>query len=62
MDEDRNENNHLLLKSRNSRDNKPENIIIRESQKHIHSRDRIRSVYLAMKNNSLNQIVKLLNR
>lgn len=33
-----------------------------KSQKHIHSRDRIRSVYLAMKNNSLNQIVKLLDR
>ena len=33
-----------------------------KSQKHIHSRDRIRSVYLAMKNNSLNQIIEILDR
>ena len=33
-----------------------------KSRKHIHLRDRIKAVYLAMKNNSLNQIVKLLDR
>jgi transposase len=35
---------------------------ISNSRKYIHYRDRIRSVCLAMKNNSLNQIVKLLDR
>ncbi len=34
---------------------------ISNSRKHIHSRDKIRSVYLAMKNKSINQIAKLLD-
>jgi len=33
-----------------------------KSRKYIYSRDRIRAVYLAMKNHSLNQIIKLLDR
>ncbi len=33
-----------------------------KSRKHVHCRDRIRAVYLAMKNKSINQIAKLLDR
>ena len=33
-----------------------------KSRKHLHSRDRIRAVYLAMKKHSLNQIIKFLDR
>lgn len=33
-----------------------------KSRKYLHSKDRVRAVYLAMKNHSLNQIVKILDR